>query len=134
MKVLVVDDHHDTAVLLSRILTIDGYEVHGAESYAQAMQIAQQIRVEILVSDIDLADGDGCNLLAEVRAMHPDVRGIAFTGHGMATHRDRYSRAGFQAVLIKPVSLTEIREEIARLVEPISPDRLPDEGVEPTAE
>jgi len=134
MTVLVVDDHHDTAVLLHRILTTDGHEVHRAETYSHAVKLAQQMRVHILLTDIDLADGDGCNLLAEVRALHPDAQGIAITGHGMAAHRERYDRAGFRTVLIKPVMLADVRAQVARLAEMVEPNQTADEGLEPGAE
>jgi CheY-like chemotaxis protein len=46
-------------------------------------------------------------LLIEVKAMH-DVRGIALTGHGFPHHRQRCEAAGFEAFLLKPVTLKEL--------------------------
>jgi CheY-like chemotaxis protein len=134
MVVLVVDDHHDTAVLLHRVLTGDGHEVHCAETYTLAMKVAQQSHIHILLTDIQLPDGDGCDLLAEIRALHPHVHGIALTGHGMAAQRSRYDHAGFRAVLIKPVALSDVRAQIAQLAEITDAEQTPKEVVEPGVE
>lgn len=110
-----MDDHHDTAVLWSRILSADGHEVHHAESYQAGMDVVRRIPIDVLLSDIQLPDGDGCDLLAEVRTLLPQMQGIALTGHGMSHHLDRYARAGFWRTLVKPAALGDLRAAIAEL-------------------
>jgi CheY-like chemotaxis protein len=110
-KVLVVDDHYDSAEIVSVILEQLGYQATVAETYQLALAAARSSKFDILVCDIALPDGDGCVLLTEVKTMYP-VRAIAFTGHGYPIHRKRCEEAGFDAFLLKPVRLEELTQTI----------------------
>lgn len=111
--ILVVDDHDDSALLLSLQLEDGGYRIITAPTYRDALDAAQRERIDLLITDIELPDGDGCTLLRELRALSPTVRGIAYTGHGMPHHLERYFAAGFISALIKPVVGHEVRSTIA---------------------
>ena len=106
-KILVVEDHMDSAEITSLVLGRRGFEVTVAESYHAALAAVRSSRFDLLVCDLGLSDGDGCALLGEVKAMY-DVRSVAVTGHGYATDRQRCAAAGFDAFLLKPVSLDEL--------------------------
>ncbi|MDB5294292.1 MAG: hypothetical protein JWO31_275 [Phycisphaerales bacterium] len=110
-KVLVVDDHGDTADLTSRLLSYQGYEVRVANGYQEAIEAARAARFDVMVCDVGLGDGDGCDLLAEVRAMY-EVRAVALTGYGMKADRARCERAGFGHFLLKPVSLEDLKAAV----------------------
>ena len=99
--VLVVDDHADTVELFAVVLRRAGYEVHTALSNRDALKTAIAYHCDLLVSDLHLPDGDGCDLLRAVCALSP-VSAIAVTGLPDATARAR--SAGFGNVLEKPVS------------------------------
>jgi CheY-like chemotaxis protein len=120
--VLVVDDHDDTALLAQRILSSDTCRVFTAESYKSAMELARHERVDVLLTDIGLLDGDGCALLAEVRAYSPSVRSIALTGHSQPSDRQRYVHAGFDQVLIKPVNIDDLQTAVAAMTGAASGD------------
>src|SRR5687767_15992259 len=92
--ILLVEDHADTAILFAKLLRRDDHYVAVASDYASAIALAQSRRFDVLVCDIGLPDGDGCDLLREVRSLYP-VRGLAVTGYG--TYRDlrRCTEAGF---------------------------------------
>lgn len=115
-KVLVVDDHEDTATVAARLLSFGGYEVSVATGYQAALDTAKGARFDVLVCDIGLGDGDGCDLLAEVRAMYA-VRGVAVTGYAYKTDRDRCVAAGFGRFLTKPVSLDDLRAAVDDLTD-----------------
>lgn len=110
-KVLVVEDHTDTATLTSRLLRAGGYDVAMAAGYSAALDAARSDRFDVLVCDIGLPDGDGCDLLTAVRAMY-DVRAVALTGHGYAADRARCRRAGFGRFLLKPVTLDDLKAAV----------------------
>lgn len=110
-RVLVVEDHEDTALLTSRILRADGYEVAVAHGYEPALSVARANRFDALVCDLGLPDGDGCRLLAEVRSLYP-VRAVAVTGYGQPLDRARCEAAGFDRFLLKPVSLDQLRAAV----------------------
>jgi two-component system, chemotaxis family, CheB/CheR fusion protein len=118
-RLLIVDDHHDTARLLQVFLSSLGLEVHVAEGYAEAMKVAEGLDLDVLVSDLSLFDGDGCDLMRALRAKMGSLHGIAVTGCGLTKDRDRCREAGFTDFLLKPISLDDleaaIRRDVARL-------------------
>src|SRR6476646_6386075 len=94
-RVLVVEDHQDSAALVSRVVWSAGFDVAVAENYRAAIEAARGQQFDVLVCDIGLPDGDGCALLTEVKAMY-GVRGVAMTGYGYETDRRRCEQAGFE--------------------------------------
>src|SRR5256885_2803284 len=82
LQILLVDDHHNTVKALDLLLTRDGHHVRTAEGFAAALASARAERFDVLVTDIGMPDGDGCDLLAEIRALYP-IWAIALTAYGM---------------------------------------------------
>ena len=62
-KVLLVEDHPDTARTLARLLTSSGYKVQTAHSVASALQLADAEPFDVVVSDIGLPDATGYELM-----------------------------------------------------------------------
>ena len=69
MRIMLVEDHHDTAATLLRLLSRRGYEVQSAGSVASALDLAKVFTFDVLVSDIGLPDGTGVDLLRKLREM-----------------------------------------------------------------
>lgn len=100
-KILVVDDHADCASTLALLLRRDGYVVRTAGSYRTALEAATPEQFDLLISDIELRDGDGCDLLKEIQSKYR-VPGIAVSAYGAAADVKRCLDAGFRAHVIKP--------------------------------
>ena len=114
VRVLVVDDHRDTGLLMARVLGLAGHAVAAVNGCEPALAAARSGRYDVLVCDVGLPDGDGCDLLAEVRKLYPAVRAVAVTGYDQ--DRQRCAEAGFDRFLVKPVAfeaLTAVVEELA---------------------
>ena len=114
LRILVVDDHVDTARMLSRLLSRSGHAVKYATDLQSAIAAARADRYDLLLCDIGLPDGDGCDLLAQVTALYP-VRAVAVTGYGMPGEIDRYKSAGFDACLLKPYDFEHMGQVIAEV-------------------
>ena len=67
-KILVVEDHADSAVLVSKALWARGYHIQIATSYAEAIKILASNEFDVLLSDLALRDGDGCELMRAMQA------------------------------------------------------------------
>jgi two-component system CheB/CheR fusion protein len=115
-SVLLVEDHADTAKLLARLLNTDGHVVHVADTMAAAVELLGNNRFDIVISDLGLPDGSGLDLISQARRINPLVRGIALSGYGTDTDRRQSRTAGFVEHLLKPVSLSALREAIDRAV------------------
>jgi PAS domain S-box-containing protein len=106
-RVLIVEDHADTARILEMVIRNWGHEVTIADSVATAIAAARDGDFDLILSDIGLPDGTGLDLIRQVRAFSP-VPAIALTGFGMDDDVARTRAAGFNAHLTKPTNLHEL--------------------------
>jgi CheY-like chemotaxis protein len=111
--ILLVEDHADTARIMRRLLEKAGYRVEHASNVASAKELARKFRFELVISDVGLPDGDGLQLMRDLRDTH-QLEGIALSGFGMDTDVDAARRAGFVDHLTKPVDPAHLREVIER--------------------
>lgn len=121
LRILIVDDD-PTAVDLNReILSQAGAEVRGCTSGAEALQLLQQWRPAVLVSDIEMPGLDGYTLLRQIRALAPDQGGktpaVALSAYNRPEDRVRSLRAGFNFHVSKPVEPNELTVIVASLAE-----------------
>src|SRR5215218_7605413 len=112
LRILVVDDDAQSLSALGRLLRGTGHEVREAPSVAEAFRLALADPPELLLSDLELSDGDGCELLRRLRALHPHVRGVAVSGFAGAPHEQRCRDAGYERLLVKPVLFEHVLSAI----------------------
>lgn len=128
-KILVIDDEPDTRAVIAQILTECGAEVHSAASAGEALNLIEEQRPEVLVSDIGMPGVDGFELLERVRALGEERGGklpaIALTAFARSEDRTRALRAGFLTHLAKPVDPTELVTAVAKLVGRVDPPTTP---------
>jgi signal transduction histidine kinase/ActR/RegA family two-component response regulator len=116
LRVLLVEDHVDTARVLARLLRRTGHEVTTAHSVADAVGALTAAPFDVLVSDIGLPDGTGLDLIRQVRGQHGlTLPAVALTGFGMEEDLARCREAGFDAHLTKPVNLVKLEETVQRV-------------------
>ena len=72
LRVLVVDDETDTRQLISHSITRRGAEVKTCGSAREALELLEQWRPDVLLSDIGMPDEDGYTLISKVRALPPE--------------------------------------------------------------
>jgi PAS domain S-box-containing protein len=120
VRVLVVDDEHDTREILSVMLTRYGAEIRTAGSAAEAMEVFSQWLPDVLVSDIGMPVEDGYVLIGKIRALPPengaDVPAIALTAYASAQDRKNALAAGFQRHLAKPVEPVALAKNVALIL------------------
>ncbi len=114
LRILLVEDHADTARILSRVLQAAQHRVCVAGNVALALEEAARGTFDLLVSDLGLPDGSGMDLLRELRARGAALPAIALTGYGQEEDVQRTRAAGFAAHLTKPIDLDELERAIAR--------------------
>jgi len=111
MRVLMVEDHRDTARVMARLLRSESLKVEWAPTMAQALHMASETHFDLLVSDIGLPDGSGLELMRQLRLKQP-IQGIALSGFGMEEDIRRSREAGFAVHLTKPINFKDL---IARI-------------------
>lgn len=114
-SILLVEDHVSTRETLQKLLTRRNYEVIAAGSVTEALAVAATRTFDFLVSDVGLPDGDGYQLMAEIRKTHPTIQGVALSGYGMEEDIQRSHQGGFSNHLVKPVSITSLEQALSLL-------------------
>jgi PAS domain S-box-containing protein len=119
LHVLLVDDEADSRELLSHLLTSCGAQISTAKSAAEAFELLQQQRFDVVVSDIGMPDEDGFSLIGKVRNLSIEQGGnvpaIALTAYARAEDRIQALRSGFQMHISKPVEPSELVVAVANL-------------------
>lgn len=116
IRILLVDDHEDTRVMYARILKRSGYEVQSASNYTDALRFSENNHFDIIISDLGLPDGNGHDLMRQIRQREPSAKGIALSGYGMESDVERSMEAGFEVHLTKPVEYTALVEAMQRVL------------------
>jgi two-component system CheB/CheR fusion protein len=120
LRILLVEDHPDTAEAMADLLGLMGHQVTVAGTVASALETAGsvcgtgspgEIGFDLVVSDIGLPDGSGQDLMRQLVSRH-GLRGIALSGYGMEEDIRKSREAGFCAHLIKPVTPQVLRDAI----------------------
>jgi two-component system CheB/CheR fusion protein len=107
-RILLVEDHPDTAALLLELLDECGYEAQGANSVRQALA-SDLDHVDLVLSDIGLPDGTGLDLMRQLAERRGgSIKGIALSGYGTEADRAASKEAGFSAHLTKPVDWSSL--------------------------
>jgi PAS domain S-box-containing protein len=114
LRLLIVEDHADTALLLKRLLETSGFKVETAGTVCEALEAADRKSFDVLVSDLGLPDGTGCELMRRIRERHA-VKGIAMSGYGMDEDMRKSLEAGFSEHLVKPVDISALERAIFSL-------------------
>jgi DNA-binding response OmpR family regulator len=110
MFVLLVEDHTDTRTLLGTLLSRCGCQVVPAKDLKHARALVREMNFDFLISDLNLPDGDGLEIVREAKRLQTALKAIAVTGRSSDEERDQGLKAGFDYYLTKPIDLHELRQ------------------------
>src|SRR4051812_37046496 len=115
LRVLLIEDHADTLETVTLLLRKSGHDVVSAANCAQARaHAAEPGIIEAIVADIGLPDGDGLDLLVELKQQY-NCPTIALTAYGMDADVKRCTAAGVDRHLLKPVGVIELARALTTL-------------------
>jgi CheY-like chemotaxis protein len=110
LRVLLVEDNRDTLRFLALILSQRGHDVRAAATLSAARAEVSAGDFDLLISDIELPDGTGLELMRELA--NRSVPGIAMSGFGSEDDVRQSRDAGFAAHLTKPVDIARLEKTI----------------------
>ena len=113
---LLVEDHDDTAEMMSMMLELQGLQVTTCRTIAEAMRQVEGRSYDLLISDIGLPDGTGLELIQQLRAARLTLPAVALSGFGMESDVVQAKEAGFQVHLTKPVDMARLESVITSLL------------------
>ena len=131
-SVLLVDDDRPFLLRLQRAMETRGFEVTIADSVAGGLAAIARHAPAFAVIDMRLGDGNGLDVISQLKARRPDSRGIILTGYGNIITAVTAIKLGAFDYLAKPADADEIvaalmatRHDSAGLPEnPMSADRV----------
>lgn len=119
LQILLVEDEPDTAELFAFVLQDAGAGVIVVTAISEALLALEYMKPSILISSIDLPDGNGCSLIQKVRSREQEVGGfipaIAVTGYLRDDEDILVLNAGFQTHLTKPIAPNRLVKVVASL-------------------
>jgi DNA-binding NtrC family response regulator len=116
-KILVVDDEKPIRNACEVILVKEGYDVQVAESGEQAVQMLKESRYDLVITDLQMYDIGGVELLEHVSANYPGTDMIMMTGYGSTDTGLKRPEQGACAYIAKPFDLTALRSLVKQCLE-----------------
>jgi CheY-like chemotaxis protein len=112
--VLLVEDDADNLELLATCLEAEGASVVQASKVTEALELSLGVAIDVVVSDLQLSDGNGCDLLRRLRrrADMTDVPAVAISGYSEDQWYARSSTSSFVRHVVKPFALERLIDAI----------------------
>ncbi|HEX5032485.1 MAG TPA: sigma-54 dependent transcriptional regulator [Candidatus Eisenbacteria bacterium] len=114
---LVVDDDAGSSGLLREVFVQEGYDVSVAQSGADALKQAAERPFDVVLSDIQMPDIDGIEVLRRLRNVAPDATVILVTAYSTIEMAIRALNEGAFDYVRKPFKLDEVRRVVERAME-----------------
>ncbi len=116
-RILIVDDDAIIVDSLKEFLRLEGYEAEGAEDFDGALTALEKRPYQLVVSDVNMPDGDGFELLRVIKQRHPEIVVIIITGYGTIESAVEAIKLGAYDYLTKPIIDDEIRLVVKRALQ-----------------
>ena len=115
-QVLVVEDNARNMKLFRDVLQATGYRTLEASTGGQALTLAAEHGPALVLMDIRLPDMDGAEALGRLRVdgRTATIPVLAVTAQAMKGDRERFSEAGFDGYLSKPIDIDELLSAVER--------------------
>ena len=122
--ILIVDDEDSDRNRFCQILLRQGYTVLEADCYGRAIRVVDDNldRVDLLVADVSLPDGDACDLALQLRDRQPGLRVLFVSGHVGAELCRFYGldQSGLH-FLKKPFTAKQLSESVHQVLNAVEP-------------
>lgn len=112
-RILVVDDEESIREFLEIMLRKEGYEVTCAEDGAKALDIIRKKSIDMVISDMQMPNKTGIELLKDVKAQYPDMLFLMITAFGTTETAVEAMKLGAYDYILKPFKIDEVRINIS---------------------
>lgn len=109
LDVLVVDDEAPIREIFADVLEPEGHQVHLAESGEKALEIAQNVKPDVVFTDLSMPGMSGWEVSRQLKKKYPDIIVVLTSGWGKDFNQDQLNRHGVDFVLPKPVPLETLQ-------------------------
>jgi two-component system response regulator AtoC len=113
-NILVVDDDRIIKESLCEYLSLEGYSAVGVDGYGQAAAELRKQRFSLVITDVNLPDGNGFDLLGLIRKNYPETIVVVITGYGTIESAVESIKMGAYDYLTKPIVDDELLLAVER--------------------
>jgi DNA-binding NtrC family response regulator len=121
--VLIVDDEDATRSLCHDVVTDSGLRTRTASTTEQALEILDQMPVDILITDLRVPQIGGLELLKRVRSNYPQTAVLVLTQYGTIESAVEATRLGAADYITKPFHIPELRSKLDRMIRLLDVDQ-----------
>ena len=118
-SILIVEDDESYRSMLMYALESQGYKIFVAPGGLEAKNILQELKPDLIITDIIMEDMDGFEVIIHAKKQNPEIKIIAISGGGdLKTERylDTAKELGAEYSIMKPFSLDEITTAVDSLL------------------
>lgn len=118
LKILIIDDEAPIRSTIKRALRLEGMDnIETAENYTEAMEYIITNQPQIVITDINLPDGDGLTILQETKNVSPLTQVIMITGKSDNEKVLVALESGAADFLRKPMDMSELKDIVNLSIE-----------------
>src|SRR6195952_5038547 len=116
-KILIIDDEVNVALLLSKFLTRNGFDVTTAATGTSGMEFLKNSSFDLVLCDFRLEDTDGREMLKNIKTQYPKTGVIIITGYSDIKMAVELIKMGAYDYITKPLYPDEILNTITKAIE-----------------
>ena len=116
-SILIIEDEESLCQILTDILKTEGYEITQAGSGSEAISKSKETSFNLVLSDINLPDGDGLEILGRIKEDNEDICAIIMTGYASVKTAVAAIEKGVYDYLTKPLDMRRLKDVIAKGLE-----------------
>lgn len=111
-KILIVDDSKDIRDILSKMLSLMGFEAAVASNGNEALNLFLADSFDLVLTDLEMPDLDGWTLALHIKDKSPNTPVVMMTGSEKEAVMERLKGSCIDSILFKPFMLEDIQETV----------------------
>ena len=115
-KILIVDDAEFLRVRLTKMLSVDGFEVFQAENGLKAVASYKEIHPDVVLMDVTMPEMDGLSALKEIVHFDPRAKVVMLTALGQESVVLEAVKSGARDFVVKPFEHERVMKAITKLL------------------
>ena len=116
LSILVADDEDSIRSLVQHLLSGDGHAVAVVSNAREAFDQMRQKQFDLVITDVLMPDGDGIDLITELKKVQPNARILAMSGGGRYLEGSDYLKLakglGAHSAIMKPFTWQQLQAAI----------------------
>jgi DNA-binding NtrC family response regulator len=115
-EIIVLDDVYDAVILIRKILSKQGHNVHTFTEEEEAVDFVRTHPADLAILDIKLKKMSGIEVLAQMKKVAPEIRAIMLTGYPTVETAREAMSLGANEYCVKPIDKDELEEKVSKVL------------------